>query len=256
MADAPLSRREFFAKTAATGAAALAAGALLGPAACASASAAATATGAAATVVALGAGTAPGPDGFTLPELGYSQDALAPFMSAETFAYHYGKHHAGYIKKLNASVKGTPFAQATLEQIILSGDPKDFANAAQTWNHNFFWKCLKPGGGGAPTGALAAAIDRDFGSFEAFKTELAKTAAGQFGSGWGWLVLDAGKLKVVATSNADLPMKHGQHALFTVDVWEHAYYIDYRNDRAKFIGAVLDNLANWDFAAANLALAG
>jgi len=189
---------------------------------------------------------------FTLPALDYSKDALVPYMSAETFEYHYGKHHQGYISKLNASVDGTKYASMSLEDIILHGEAKDFNNAAQTWNHNFFWKCLKPGGGGAPTGDLAAAIARDFGSFEAFKAQFAATAAGQFGSGWGWLVADHGALKITSTSNADLPLKHGQTALFTVDVWEHAYYIDYRNDRAKFIGAVVDHLANWDFAAANL----
>ena len=193
---------------------------------------------------------------FTLPALDYSKDALVPFMSPETFEYHLGKHHQGYITRLNASIAGTRWDSATLEEIILEGEAKDFNNAAQTWNHNFFWKCLKPGGGGAPTGALAAAIDRDFGSFEAFKTQFAAAAANQFGSGWGWLVLDQGKLKITSTGNADLPLKHGQTALFTVDVWEHAYYIDFRNDRAKFIAAVLDNLANWDFAAANLAAAG
>ncbi|PKN56449.1 MAG: superoxide dismutase [Fe] [Deltaproteobacteria bacterium HGW-Deltaproteobacteria-14] len=193
---------------------------------------------------------------FSLPALDYSKDALAPFMSAETFEYHYGKHHQGYISKLNASIEGTKYAAMSLEEIILNGEAKDFNNAAQTWNHNFFWKCLKPGGGGAPTGDLAAAITRDFGSFEAFKTKFAATTAGQFGSGWGWLVADHGKLKITSTSNADLPLKHGQTALFTVDVWEHAYYIDYRNDRAKFIGVILDNLANWDFAAANLKKAG
>ena len=193
---------------------------------------------------------------FSLPALDYSKDALAPFMSAETFEYHYGKHHQGYISKLNASIEGTKYASMSLEEIILNGEAKDFNNAAQTWNHNFFWKCLKPGGGGAPTGDLAAAITRDFGSFDAFKAKFAATAAGQFGSGWGWLVADHGTLKITSTGNADLPLKHGQTALFTVDVWEHAYYIDYRNDRAKFIGTVLDNLANWDFAAANLKNAG
>jgi len=193
---------------------------------------------------------------FSLPALDYSKDALAPYMSAETFEYHYGKHHQGYINKLNASIEGTAWASKSLEEIILNGEAKDFNNAAQTWNHSFFWKCLKPNGGGAPTGDLADAINRDFGSFDAFKAEFAKTAGGQFGSGWGWLVADGGKLKVTSTSNADLPMKHGQTALFTIDVWEHAYYIDYRNARPKFIETVLDNLANWDFVAANLKSAG
>ncbi|TNF23390.1 MAG: superoxide dismutase [Deltaproteobacteria bacterium] len=190
---------------------------------------------------------------FSLPTLDYSKDALAPYMSAETFEYHYGKHHQGYISKLNASIAGTKYESMSLEEIILEGEAKDFNNAAQTWNHNFFWKCLKPNGGGAPTGALAEAIDRDFGSFDAFKQQFSATAAAQFGSGWGWLVVEDGKLKITSTSNADTPLKHGQTALFTVDVWEHAYYIDYRNDRAKFIAVVMDNLANWDFAAANFA---
>jgi len=193
---------------------------------------------------------------FSLPALDYSKDALVPFMSPETFEYHLGKHHQGYINKLNASIAGTKWESATLEEIILNGEAKDFNNAAQTWNHNFFWKCLKPQGGGAPTGALADAIARDFGSFDAFKAQFATAAANQFGSGWAWLVKDGDTLKITSTSNADLPLKHGQTALFTVDVWEHAYYIDYRNDRPKFVAAVVDSLANWDFVAQNLKNAG
>ena len=190
---------------------------------------------------------------FELPKLAYAQDALEPYMSAETFAFHYGKHHAAYVNNLNKLVAGTPNAEKSLEAIIMESSGGLFNNAAQTWNHTFFWSCLKPNGGGLPTGALAAAIDSDFGSFDAFKAQFAANAAGQFGSGWGWLVEKDGKLSLMATANADLPMKHGAKALFTVDVWEHAYYVDYRNDRAKFIATIVDKLANWDFVAANLA---
>ncbi len=193
---------------------------------------------------------------FELPQLPYAKDALEPHMSARTFDFHYGKHHAGYVKKLNAAIEGTDNANKSLEEIIMSAEGGLFNNAAQVWNHTFFWNCLKPGGGGAPTGDLAAAINRDFGSFDAFKKQFAATAGGQFGSGWGWLVLDGGKLKVVSTANADTPMKHGQVALFTIDVWEHAYYLDYQNARPKFIETILDSLANWDFVARNLAAAG
>ena len=189
---------------------------------------------------------------FELPPLPYAQDALEPLMSANTLSFHYGKHHAGYVRKLNAAIEGTPNADKSLEEIIMSAEGGLFNNAAQVWNHTFFWNCLKPNGGGEPTGDLAAAIARDFGSFDAFKKEFAATAGGQFGSGWGWLVLDGGKLKVVSTANADLPMKHGQVALFTVDVWEHAYYLDHQNARPSFIETVLSKLANWDFAAENL----
>jgi Fe-Mn family superoxide dismutase len=188
-----------------------------------------------------------------LPPLPYAQDALEPLMSARTLSFHYGKHHAGYVKKLNAAIEGTDNATKSLEEIIMSASGGLFNNAAQVWNHTFFWSCLKPNGGGAPTGDLADAINRDFGSFDEFKKQFAAAAGGQFGSGWGWLVLDGGKLKVVSTGNADLPMKHGQTALFTVDVWEHAYYLDYQNARPDFINTILDKLANWDFVAKNLA---
>lgn len=193
---------------------------------------------------------------FELPQLPYAKDALAPHMSAETFDYHYGKHHQAYVTKLNQLTEGTEMASKSLEAIILESSGGLFNQAAQVWNHTFFWHCLKPGGGGTPSGALAAAIDRDFGSFDAFKEKFAATAAGQFGSGWGWLVVKDGKLDVMATANADTPMKHGATALFTVDVWEHAYYVDYRNDRGRFIKTILENLANWDFAAENFAKAG
>ena len=189
---------------------------------------------------------------FELPELPYAKDALEPHMSAETFEYHYGKHHAGYVNKLNAGVEGTDWAGKRLEDIIKGAEGGLFNNAAQVWNHTFFWNCMKPNGGGEPTGDLADAINRDFGSFADFKAAFAKTAGGQFGSGWGWLVLNNGKLEVMSTANADTPMKHGLTALFTVDVWEHAYYVDYRNARPKFIETVIDSLANWDFVAENL----
>jgi Fe-Mn family superoxide dismutase len=189
---------------------------------------------------------------FELPELPYGKDALAPHMSAETFDYHYGKHHATYVTKLNDAIKGTDKEGKSLDEIVMAAEGGLFNNAAQHWNHSFFWNCLKPGGGGAPTGEVASAIDRDFGSYDKFKTEFSNTCATQFGSGWGWLVLKDGKLSTMGTANADLPMKHGAKALLTIDVWEHAYYIDYRNARPKFIETILDSLVNWDFVASNL----
>ncbi|AEI68299.1 superoxide dismutase [Corallococcus macrosporus] len=188
---------------------------------------------------------------FTLPELPYAKDALQPHMSAETLEFHHDKHHAAYVNNLNKLLDGKPEANKSLEEVILSSDGGVFNNAAQVWNHTFFWQCMKPAGGGKPTGELAAAIDRDFGSFDKFKEEFSTAAATQFGSGWAWLVLEGGKLKVTKTGNADLPMKHGQKALLTIDVWEHAYYIDYRNARPKFIETFLNNLVNWDFVAQN-----
>ena len=193
---------------------------------------------------------------FTLPELPYLKDALAPHLSAETLEYHHGKHHNAYVTNLNNLVEGTEFAEKSLEDIVMSASGGTFNNAAQIWNHTFYWNSMKPGGGGAPTGALAAAIDRDFGSFEAFKTQFSQAGATLFGSGWAWLVVEAGTLKITQTSNADLPLKHGQMPLLTMDVWEHAYYIDFRNLRPKYIETFLGSLANWEFAAANLAKAG
>ncbi|MDB4977547.1 MAG: Superoxide dismutase [Myxococcaceae bacterium] len=189
---------------------------------------------------------------FELPPLPYAKDALQPLMSAETFDYHYGKHHAAYVTNLNGLIANTPNEKKSLEEIILSSDGGVFNNAAQVWNHTFFWNSLKPKGGGKPTGDLAAAIDRDLGGFDKFKETFVQTAVKQFGSGWAWLVSEGGKLKITSTANADLPLKHGQTALFTVDVWEHAYYIDYRNARPKFVEAVIDGLANWDFVTENL----
>lgn len=190
---------------------------------------------------------------FELPPLPYAKDALAPHMSAETLEYHYGKHHAGYVAKLNAGVEGTKWADKSLEEIIRGADGGLFNNAAQTWNHTFFWNCLSPKGGGEPTGALAEAIKRSFGSYASFKERFSSASAAQFGSGWGWLVKSGDGLEIMTTGNADTPLRHGKTALLTIDVWEHAYYIDYRNDRAKFIATVMDNLVNWDFVDKELA---
>ncbi|MCY1022275.1 superoxide dismutase [Pyxidicoccus sp. MSG2] len=188
---------------------------------------------------------------FTLPELPYSKDALAPHLSAETLEFHHGKHHAAYVTNLNKLLEGNAEANRTLEEVILGSDGGVFNNAAQVWNHTFYWHCMKPNGGGRPTGELAEAIQRDFGSFEKFREEFANAAATQFGSGWAWLVIEGGKLKVTKTGNADLPMKHGQKALLTIDVWEHAYYVDFRNARPRYIDTFLDKLVNWEFVARN-----
>jgi len=190
---------------------------------------------------------------FELPALPYAQDALAPHISAETLEYHYGKHHKTYVDNLNKLVDGTENASKSLEEIIMSSEAGLFNNSAQVWNHTFFWNCLTPNGGGAPTGELADRINSSFGSYEDFKAQITEAGITQFGSGWAWLVEDGSGLAIMKTPNADLPMKHSAKALFTIDVWEHAYYIDYRNARAKFIEVVLDNLVNWDFVAANLA---
>lgn len=192
---------------------------------------------------------------FELPELPYAKDALAPHMSAETFDYHYGKHHQAYVTNLNKAVAGTDNEGKSLEDIIAAAEINSglFNNAAQHWNHSFFWKCMKPGGGGAPTGAVADAIGSSFGSIEAFTEEFSNAAATQFGSGWAWLVGDGSKLEIQKTANADLPLKHSSKALLTIDVWEHAYYIDHRNARPKFIETFLTNLVNWDFVNENFA---
>jgi Fe-Mn family superoxide dismutase len=189
---------------------------------------------------------------FTLPPLPYDKAALAPHISAETLEFHYGKHHQAYVTNLNKLLEGKPEASKSLEEIITSSEGGVFNNAAQIWNHTFYWHSMKPQGGGAPTGDIAAAITRDFGSFDKFKEEFTAAATTQFGSGWAWLVLEKGKLAVTKTGNADLPMKHGQKALLTIDVWEHAYYIDFRNARPKYIETFLGHLANWDFANENL----
>ena len=189
---------------------------------------------------------------FELPPLPYAKNALAPHISEETLEFHYGKHHQAYANNLKGLLEGKPEANQSLEEVIMGSSGGVFNNAAQIWNHTFFWNSMKPSGGGKPTGELASMIDRDFGGYDKFREALAKSAVTQFGSGWGWLVLDGDKLAVMQTSNADLPMKHGKKALLTIDVWEHAYYIDYRNLRPKFVETVIDNLLNWDFALANL----
>ena len=188
-----------------------------------------------------------------LPELPYSKEALMPNISGETLEYHYGKHHQAYVDNLNRLIPGTEFENLPLEDIVKKASGGIFNNAAQVWNHSFYWRCMKPGGGGEPDGKLAEALDRDFGSFSEFKEKLTEAALEQFGSGWAWLVESAGALKVVRTANADLPLRHGMNALLTIDVWEHAYYIDYRNARAKYVAAFLDSLVDWDFAASNYA---
>jgi len=189
---------------------------------------------------------------FELPELPYAKDAL-PGVSAETLDYHHGKHHNAYVTTLNGLIEGTEHADKSLEEIILAADAGPlFNNSAQVWNHTFYWNCLSPTGGGAPTGELGDAINSAFGSYDAFASEFTEAAKTQFGSGWAWLVDDGG-LKIQKTANADLPLKHGVKALLTVDVWEHAYYIDYRNARPDYVANFLANLVNWDFVAANLA---
>jgi len=194
---------------------------------------------------------------FKLPELPFAYDALAPHMSKKTLEFHHDKHHKGYVDKLNAAVDGTRYAGMALEEIIRetaknSKERGIFNNAAQHWNHAFFWNCLSPGGGGKPEGALAERIKADFGSYDDFAKAFKQAATGQFGSGWAWLVLDGGALKVTATPNAETPMIHGQHALLTCDVWEHAYYLDYQNRRPDFVETVLKELVNWKFVAERL----
>jgi Fe-Mn family superoxide dismutase len=193
----------------------------------------------------------------TLPLLPYDVGALEPYLTKENLELHHGKHHNAYVVNLNKLIdQGKADGSKSLEEIIMAaGEGGVFNNAAQIWNHTFYWSCMKPKGGGEPTGALADAICRDFGSFAKFKEEFTTASVSQFGSGWGWLVLDKGKLKVVSTGNADLPMKHQQVALLTCDVWEHAYYPTYKNLRPKYVEVFLSNLVNWDFVAQNLAKA-
>ena len=195
---------------------------------------------------------------FTLPPLPYADDALNPYISAHTIGFHYGKHHQGYVNKLNELVAGTPLADQPLVAVVkatvgAADQTAIFNNAAQVWNHTFYWNSLRPKGGGKPSGALAEQIEKSFGDYDKFKAEFAKTATSQFGSGWAWLVKDGDKLIITKTGNADTPIAHGQQPLLTVDVWEHAYYLDYQNRRADYVAAVLDNLINWEFAAKNLA---
>jgi len=187
-----------------------------------------------------------------LPELPYAKDALTPHMSAETFDYHYGKHHNAYVTNLNNLIPGTEFENLTLEEIIKKASGGIYNNAAQVWNHTFFWNCMKPNGGGAPTGALADAINAKWGSLDEFKKAFQASAVGNFGSGWTWLVKKAdGSLDIVNMGAAGTPLTTGDTALLCVDVWEHAYYIDYRNLRPKFVETYLDHLVNWDFVASN-----
>ena len=195
---------------------------------------------------------------FSLPALPYADNALAPVISANTLSFHYGKHHKAYVDNLNKLVAGTEYESATLEKVIADTAGKAdkagiFNNAAQIWNHTFYWNSLKGGGGGAPTGKLAQMIESDLGGFETFKKDFAATTVSQFGSGWGWLAVEGGKLKIVKTGNAEVPFTKGQKPLLTIDVWEHAYYLDYQNRRPDYVAAVIDKLLNWDFAAENLA---
>ncbi|PPD28622.1 MAG: superoxide dismutase [Fe] [Methylomonas sp.] len=188
---------------------------------------------------------------FELPALPYANDALAPHISPETIEYHYGKHHQTYVTNLNNLVPGTEFEGLSLEDIVKKSSGGIFNNAAQVWNHTFYWNCLSPNGGGAPTGGLANAIERTFGSFEEFKEAFSKCAVTTFGSGWAWLVKNAnGTLELVSTSNAGCPLTAGQTPILTCDVWEHAYYIDFRNARPKYLEAFWA-LVNWEFASAN-----
>lgn len=190
----------------------------------------------------------------TLPALPYAQDALAPHLSAETLEYHYGKHHNAYVVNLNKLIVGTEFENAALEDIIKKASGGIYNNAAQIWNHTFFWNCMKPNGGAAPTGALADAITAKWGSYDEFRTAFQASAVGNFGSGWTWLVKKTdGSVDIVNMGAAGTPLTTGDTALLCIDVWEHAYYIDYRNARPKFVETFLANLVNWDFAAANFA---
>ncbi len=193
---------------------------------------------------------------FTLPPLPYADNALDPVISANTLSFHYGKHHKTYVDNLNNLVKGTEYESATLEKVIAetAGKPDKaglFNNAAQIWNHTFYWKSLRAGGG-KPAGRIAAMIESDLGGYDNFRKDFAANAVSQFGSGWGWLVQEGSKLKIVKTGNAEVPLTKGQTPLLTIDVWEHAYYLDYQNRRADYVNAVIDKLLNWDFAAENL----
>ena len=193
-----------------------------------------------------------------LPNLPFAPNALEPHMSARTFEFHHGKHHAAYVTNGNKLLEGTPLEKKALHEIVreVAGDASKagvFNNCAQVWNHSFFWHCLKPGGGGQPSGELAKQIDAAFGSYDKFVQEFSNAAATQFGSGWAWLVKDGGKLAVAKTPNADTPVARGQQPLLTLDVWEHAYYLDHQNARPKFIETFMTKLVNWDYVAQNLA---
>jgi Fe-Mn family superoxide dismutase len=186
-----------------------------------------------------------------LPALPYAEDALAPIISAETLKFHHGKHHRKYIDTANQLLEKQPVEARSLDELVRKSSGKLFNNAAQAWNHDFYWHSLAPKGG-RPSAAMRRQLEHDFGSYEKFVDQLAGAANGQFGSGWAWLVRKDGKLEVVATGNADTPMKQGTQCLLTLDVWEHAYYIDYRNQRERYVQAVIEKLLNWDFAEKNL----
>ena len=193
----------------------------------------------------------------SLPELPYGKDALAPHISSNTLDFHYGKHHKAYVDNLNKLIAGTDLAEKSLEDIIKitvkdSAKAGIFNNAAQIWNHSFYWQCLKKSGGGLPKGAIAAKINAVWESYDKFVEELKNAGVTQFGSGWAWLVLEDGQLKITKTANADTPLAHGQKPLLTIDVWEHAYYLDYQNRRPDYLTAVIQDLINWDFVNANL----
>jgi Fe-Mn family superoxide dismutase len=188
---------------------------------------------------------------FELPPLPWAKDALAPHISAETIDYHYGKHHQAYVTNLNKLVEGKPEASKSLEELVKTTQGPVFNNAAQVWNHTFYWHSMKAGGGGKPGGKLLEAINRDLGSVDACLQQLGEAAKTQFGSGWAWLTLDGGKLKVEKTGNAETPVQRGAKPILTCDVWEHAYYIDYRNARPNYVDAFLKNLINWEFAEKN-----
>ena len=194
---------------------------------------------------------------FSLLKLPYEENALEPVISARTLLFHHGKHHAGYVAKLNELVEGTPYVGRPLDEVVTrtAKDPAAksiFNNAAQAWNHDFYWRSMRPKGGGKPGGTLGGAIERDFGGLAEFRTAFAKAAAGEFGSGWAWLVADKdGRLKIVATDDADTPIVRGEEPLLTIDVWEHAYYLDYQNRRPDYIAAWLDKLIDWEFAERN-----
>lgn len=192
-----------------------------------------------------------------LPNLPYGKDALAPYISSNTLDFHYGKHHKAYVDNLNKLIAGTDLQEKPLEEIIKTA-AKDsakagiFNNAAQVWNHSFYWQCLKKSGGGTPTGKISTKINATWGSYDKFAEELKNAGVTQFGSGWAWLVLEGNQLKITKTANADTPIAHGQKPLLTIDVWEHAYYLDYQNRRPDYLSAVIQNLINWDFVNGNL----
>jgi superoxide dismutase, Fe-Mn family len=192
---------------------------------------------------------------FELPALPYPKDALAPHMSEKTLDFHHGKHHQTYVNTLNQLIEGTEHERRSLEEIVLAAEPGTplFNNSGQNWNHTFFWHCMTPGGGGEPDGELKTAIEQSFGSVDEFLQTFTEKATKLFGSGWTWLARGDNGLEVVQTSDADLPLKHGQTALLTIDVWEHAYYLDYQNARPAYVETWLQHLVNWEFAAANLA---